>query len=97
MKKFINKILNVPKLIRTIWFILWIILIILLIMKFCFGMWYPIVVKNEALLNFNDFICNSWVRYLILFIFYFVSANVIYLTACLKKMYKNILEFIIYK
>lgn len=95
MKNFINKILDLPKLIRTIWFILWIILIILLVMKFCFGIWYPIIVKNENLIKFNNFICSSWVRYIILVLFYLISGNILYLTSSIKRKYSNILEFIV--
>ena len=95
MTKFINKILNVPKLIRRIWLLLWICLVILLVMKFCFGIWYPIVVKNVNLLKFNDFICNSWVRYVILGMFYIINLNVLYLTSCVKRKYNKWYEVII--
>lgn len=95
MKKFINKILDVPKLIRRLWLLLWILLAILLVMKFCFGIWYPIVVKNENLIAFNNFICNSWSRYIILSIFYLLNANLLYLISSIKKKYNNILEFLL--
>lgn len=95
MRKFINKILDVPKLIRTIWFILWILLIILLIMKFCFGIWYPIVIKNQTFLDVNDFIQNSWLKYFVLFIFYMLNANLLYLISSLKFKYTKWYEAII--
>lgn len=89
MKKFINKILDVPKLIRRLWFLLWILLAILLVMKFCFGIWYPIVVKNENLISFNDYICNTWMKYLILVPFYLLNANLVFLISCAKDKYTN--------
>jgi len=95
MKNFINRILDVPKLIRTIWFILWIILIILLVMKFCFGIWYPIVIKNESIMEFNSFIRDSWIKYVIQVVFYFISSNILYLITTIKKKYGSVLEMLI--
>lgn len=95
MKNFINKILNVPKLIRRIWLVLWILLAILLVMKFCFGIWYPIVIENENVIKFNDFVCNSWIRYLILSVFYIINLNVLYLTSCNKIKYSKWYELLI--
>lgn len=85
--KFINKILDVPKLIIRLWIILWLCLIILLIMKFCFGIWYPIVIENKTLLNISDYVNNSWLKYLILFLFYAFNINFVYLIACRKIKY----------
>lgn len=95
MRKFINKILNVPKLILRLWIILWVCLAILLVLKFCFGMWYPIVIENEWFLKLNDLIKISWIKYLILSIFYLINANLLYLISCTKKKYINITEFTI--
>lgn len=88
MKNFINKILDMPKLIRTIWFILWIILIILLIMKFCFGIWYPIISKNKILNDFYTILDNNKnLRYLADYILYFTSGNIIFLMSSMLKKY----------
>lgn len=95
MRKFIDKILDIPKLIRRIWIILWLLLGILLVMKFCFGIWYPIVIENEWFLKLNDLIKISWIKYLILSIFYLINANLLYLISCTKKKYINITEFTI--
>lgn len=95
MKRFIDKILDVPKLIRTIWLMLWIMLIILLIMKFCFNIWYPIVIKNQSIMEFNSFIRDSWLRYLIQGVFYFISSNILYFTTTIKKKYGSVLEMLI--
>lgn len=94
MKDFINKILDVPKLIIRIWIILWICLIILLVMKFCFGIWYPIVIKNQILLDMSNYIDNSWIKYLILSSFYLLSSNLIYLIACRKYKYNTVYEIL---
>lgn len=92
---FINKILDTKKLIFRLWIVLWLCLLILLVLKFCFGIWYPIIIENEQLLYFNEFICNSWIKYIILSLFYFASVNIMYLTCCIKKKYDKILEAII--
>lgn len=91
MKSFINKILDVPKLILTIWIILWVILVILLVFKFCFGMWYSIVVNNESYKTICDFIDNNeWMRLLVCGILYFASGNLICLTCMNRKMYNKV-------
>lgn len=95
MRKFINKILNVPKLILRLWIILWVCLVILLVLKFCFGMWFPIVIENEWFLQLNDIFKNNWARYLILCAFYILSDNFLYLISCAKKKYDNWIEFTI--
>lgn len=92
---FINKILDTKKFIFRLWIVLWLCLLILLVLKFCFGIWYPIIIENEQLLYFNEFICNSWIKYIILSLFYFASVNIMYLTCCIKKKYDKILEAII--
>lgn len=90
MKKFINKILDAPKLIRTIWIMLWVILVILLIMKFCFGIWYPIVVKNETFKNMCNFIDNNKILdYGLKLILYIISGNLIILTSLGMKTYSK--------
>lgn len=90
MKNFINKILDMPKLVRRIWLLLWILLVILLVMKFCFGIWYPIVSNNKIFNNVCSFIDDNRIIYngigLILYIF---SVNIITLSCLNKKKYDN--------
>ncbi len=91
MKKFINKILNVPKLILRIWLLLWFSLIILLVMKLRFGIWYPVISSN----NTFNMICNfiedtKWLKVLILCLFYYLNLNLLYLISCKKKKPKII-------
>lgn len=96
MRKFINKILDVPKLIRTIWIMLWVILIILLVFKFCFNLWYPIVIENEAFINICNFIDNhEWLSKTIMLLFYIINLNLLSLINMGKEKYSNILELII--
>lgn len=91
MKKFINKILNVPKLILTIWIILWVILILLLVLKFCFGIWYPIISDNKTFIDICNFIDeNKWFYILISGLLYIPSLNIICLTCLGKKSFKSI-------
>lgn len=88
MKKFINKILDVPKLIRTIWIILWLVLIILLIFKFCFNLWYPVVSKNETFNNVCNYIdTHTWLNYSLNALFYLINFNISYLTCRGLKKY----------
>lgn len=97
MKKFINKILDVPKLIRTIWIMLWVILIILLVFKFCFNLWYPVVVENEAFINVCNYIDNNRIIFICVFLpFYILNFNIGYLTVTAQKKYNNIFMFILF-
>jgi len=95
MKNLINKLINGRKLILNTWICLWICLIILVIMKYCFGIWYPIVIKNESLLAFNNYIDSSWLKYLILSCLYLINTNLVYLTCVKRKFYTSIAEGII--
>lgn len=91
MKKFINKILDVPKLIRRIWLLLWVLLAILLVMKFCFGMWYPVVSNNEIFNSVCKFIDeNLWSYKIMCFILYVFNCNILALTCLNKKKYTSI-------
>ena len=90
MKKFINKILNVPKLILTLWIILWVVLILLLIMKFCFNQWYPIIVNNEAFINVCDYIDSVYfLKIMIALVFYMANFNISFLTFTAYKRYSK--------
>lgn len=95
MKNFINKILDVRKLIRNLWICLWICLAILMIMKYCFGIWYPIVIKNETILNISNSIDNTAWQYIIFSVVYVFSGNVLYLISTQKRSYFNIIECIL--
>lgn len=82
LKALINKMIDIPKLIITIWLLLWVILFMLVAFKFCFNIWYPIVVENEKFISVCNFIDNvPIIRHLILFVLYSFSANVIFLTS----------------
>lgn len=90
MKKFINKILNVPKLILTLWIMLWIILAILLVMKFCFNMWYPIVINNEWFINMCNYIDdNRWISLILMGTFYVLNINILFLVGTGNKFYNK--------
>lgn len=90
MKRFIDKILDVPKLIRTIWLMLWIILIILLVLKFCFNQWYPIVIENQWFKNLCDFIDNNkWCYNVLLYLLYIFNFYIGYLICRGLKRFPN--------
>lgn len=93
--KWISKILDVSKLIRRIWLILWVTLFLLVIMKLLFNEWYPIVVDNPNIINIflyidNNYILDCFIRYL----FYSANCYITYLTCC-KKIKPNKIEFIL--
>lgn len=91
---FINKILDTKKLIFRLWIVLWLCLLILLVLKFCFNIWFPIIIENESFIKTNDYIKNTWLKYLVSGFLYFVSANIIYLTSCKKKKYTKWYELL---
>lgn len=94
--KYLEKILDVPKLILRIWLILWFILFILLGFKFCFNIWYPIVVENETFIAICSFIDTTTIlKYSIMFLFYITSVNILFLTCIGKLKYKSKLLFLL--
>lgn len=85
---FINKILDTKKLIFRLWIVLWLCLLILLILKFCFGIWYPIVVENENFIKVCDFADNNLIFNISIRIFFFIlSSNILLLTIIGKRKY----------
>ena len=102
----INKFVDLPKLVRRVWLILWAILGILLIMKYCFNIWYPIIVNNDILIEIGVFLDNTHilsipglsivlkVANMIAEIFYCFNVIIAYLI-CLKKKKLNIKYIII--
>lgn len=91
MKNFVD----LKKLIKTIWILLWVILFILLIYKILFNKWYPIIIKNNILINVCNFIDNhKIIYYIITYIFYLCSNYIIYLTCTNRKKLNKFKEFI---
>lgn len=90
MKKLINKIVDMPKLIIRLWIILWLILIILLVMKFCFNIWYPISTNNDTFITICNFFDDNWIANLILrLFFYMLSSNILFLSLIGKYKYSK--------
>lgn len=97
LKALINKILDVPKLIVTLWIILWLVLFILVAFKFCFNIWYPIVVRNENFIAVCDFIDSiPIVRYGVYILFYILNLNIWSLMAMKKGKYYNKFHLILF-
>ena len=94
---FIEKIIDIPKLIRRLWDILWITEILLVAMKFCFNIWYPIIIENENVLKICNVIDNNYIlNYAILLMLYLINENIQYLT-CIKKIkYKNYIYLLVF-
>lgn len=93
--KWVSKILDVPKLIRRIWLILWITLFLLVLMKFLFNKWYPIVVDNETLMNLFYFIdSKSYIKYIIAIVLYIINLNIWFMTNIKQMKYSKINHFI---
>lgn len=96
MNKAISNIVDLPKLVKTTWIILWITLLMFLGLKLCFNIWYPIVVRSQTFIYVCDFIDNHrWLEFCIGIIFYLFNINIIFLTTTKSKKYKNYKIFII--
>ena len=91
LKELINKLVDVKKLIVTVWMILWVVLIILTAFKFCFNVWYPVVCNNQKFISVCNFIDNhDWLKYILVFAMYIVSLNIWILISLAKfKHYKK--------
>ena len=90
MNEAINKIVDVPKLVKTIWIILWITLLMFLGLKLCFNIWYPIVVESKTFIKVCDFIDNHlWLEFSIGIILYVYSLNIWVLSAIKKKKFNK--------
>lgn len=87
---FINKILDTKKLIFRLWIVLWLCLLILLVLKFCFGIWYPIVVENENFTKVCNFIDSQWIIGKIVRMICFVfSSNLLFLSLIMRRKYSK--------
>lgn len=94
--KWINKIVDIPKLVRRLWIILWITLFIFVIAKLCFNLWYPIVIENENFIKFGNFIDNNaYLKYIIYALLYLLNGNILFLTYTKKMKHTHILSLII--
>lgn len=88
--KWINRIVDMPKLVKRVWLVLWAMLFIAVFMKFCFNIWYPIVIENQMVINICDFIDNNIIfNYSIRIIFYLLNFNLVFLISIAKTKYKN--------
>ena len=97
LKELINRLVDVKKLIITIWISLWVVLIMLTIFKFCFNVWYPVIVDNQKFISVCNFIDNhEWLKTIIFFVLYWLSSNIIILTMIKKYKYYNLKHFIIF-
>lgn len=97
IEELLDPILDIPKLIKRVWYILWIVLIILDIFKLCFHIWYPIIIENENLLKAFSFIDKHIIlKNGIMLIFYILSSNIIYLTITKRKRFSNKRRMIAY-
>lgn len=86
--------IDFKKLITRIWVILWLILAILLVMKFCFGIWYPIAVNNNNFIAICNFIDNNTIlKCLVGGMFYILNINVWYLSSTRQKKYSKGIYF----
>ena len=82
IEKFINEIVDIPKLIRRLWLVLWFVEFICIGSKLLFHTWFPIVIENQNFENVCDFVDNHQVlRVSIMAIFYVASLNIVFLIA----------------
>ena len=95
--KFVEKFVNLPKLVRRIWILLWAILLGLSAIKILFNKWYPIVVEDVNFTNICEFIdSNVVLKYGIMLLFYLFSMNIIFLTSIKRLWYKKKRDFLVY-
>lgn len=93
----INKIVDVPKLVRRLWIILWITLFIFTIAKLCFNLWYPIVVRNEFIIKICEFVDNNfYLKNLFLILLYITNGNIFILTSTKKIKYNKFYKLILF-
>lgn len=94
--KLLSKYVNIPKLVRTVWFLLWAILLGLSVIKLLFNQWYPIIVEDTWFIKMCNFIdSNVVLKYGIALLFYLLSVNIIFLTSIKRMWYKRPLDLII--
>lgn len=66
-----DRLVNVSRLVKRIYIVLWLILIFFFILKLCFGMWYPIVVENDKLMAISEWLDTTPIaRYGIYYLLY---------------------------
>lgn len=95
IEQLIDPILDTRELIKRVWVILWIILFILDILKFSFGIWYPIIVENKNLLQFFNFIDNHKILKTVFnFLLYTINLNITFLILIIHNKFRNKLLFI---
>lgn len=91
-----EELINKNKLIKVIWFLLWLVLVFLVIMKLLFNKWFPIIIENNKLIKISNYLDNTKViKYIIYLSFYLLNGNMLYLISSYKNKYDNKKEFII--
>lgn len=74
-----DRLVNVSRLVKRIYIVLWLILIFFFILKLCFGMWYPIVVENDKLMAISEWIDMTPIaRYGIYYLLYQFNFIMVY-------------------
>lgn len=96
IKNFILKIVNLPKLIKRLWIILWLSLFILVAMKLCFNIWYPIIVENAFIINICNFIDDNKIIKIILYLVFYILNGFLILLIYTKQKRINKITLIVY-
>ena len=88
--KFIEKFVDLPRLIKTLYIMLLAIMLVFVILKLVFNIWYPIAGESVTFINICEIIDGTKViKYIIMFVFYCISANIIFLTNTKQKFYRR--------
>lgn len=91
-----EELIDKKKLIRTLWFLVWLIIIFIVLLKLVFNKWFPIIIENYKLMCFSKKLDNTRVlKYFVFLSFYLLNGNMLYLTSSYKKKYKNKIELFI--
>lgn len=95
--KFIEKFVDLPRLIKTLYIMLWAVLIGLVILKITFNVWYPIVMENNTFTKVCSFIdSKDYLKLLTNFILYVFTANILFLTFTGRFKYERWYNFLLF-
>lgn len=88
--------MNKEKIIKFLWYSMWITLLLMVVLKLTFNYYYPIVIENSKLLEISKFIDEHvWLDILINYILYMCNTIIIYLCSIQEKWFTNRVHMVI--
>lgn len=93
--KFIEKFVDLPRLIKTLYIMLWAIMLIFVILKLVFNIWYPIAVESVTFMKVCNFVDDTpFIKLALNFILFILTANIIFLSFIGKWKYDKLVDCI---